>query len=182
MTQPWPEHPDATAYRQAADAFRSGDLVRLRALIDDDVVWHVPGDHAMAGDHLGAEAVLAFLDRLRAIGFTVREHDVFGNDAHVCALSEMGATRPGTEVRTRVVSVFHFRDGRQDRAMALSRRRSRVERHLRGDLSTPLARVAGHHPGYRPDIHLAAASAARYRDRDGGGDPAGRTVTWHRGR
>ena len=32
---------------------------------------------------------------------------------HVCALSEMGAHRPGTEVSTRVVSIFHFRDGRQ---------------------------------------------------------------------
>ena len=44
---------------------------------------------------------------------TLVEHDVFGNDAHVCALSEMGAKRPGTSVSTRVVSIFHFREGRQ---------------------------------------------------------------------
>jgi hypothetical protein len=43
----------------------------------------------------------------------LREHDVFGNDEHVCALSYMGAIRPGVDVETQVVSIFHFRDGRQ---------------------------------------------------------------------
>ena len=41
------------------------------------------------------------------------EEDVFGNDRHVCALSQMGARRPGLEVTTRVVSIFRFRDQRQ---------------------------------------------------------------------
>ncbi len=113
MTEPWPEHANATAYRNAAAAFRSGDISRIRALIDDEVVWHIPGDHPMAGDVTGVEALMAFLTRLGEIGFSLHEHDVFGSDAHVCALSEMGATRPGTDVSTRVVSVFHFREGRQ---------------------------------------------------------------------
>jgi hypothetical protein len=47
------------------------------------------------------------------MGFTLREHDVLGNDEHVCALSYMGAKRPGFEVEIRVTSVFHFRGGQQ---------------------------------------------------------------------
>jgi len=47
------------------------------------------------------------------VGFWLREHDVFGNDDHVCALSHMGARREGLVVETRVVSIFHFRSGRQ---------------------------------------------------------------------
>ena len=113
VTEPWPEHPNATAYRDAAAAFRAGDISRIEALIDDEVVWHIPGDHPMAGDVTGVAALMSFLARLGDIGFTLQEHDVFGSDAHVCALSEMGATRPGTDVSTRVVSVFHFREGRQ---------------------------------------------------------------------
>jgi ketosteroid isomerase-like protein len=50
---------------------------------------------------------------LGSLGFTLREHDVFGDDDHVCALSYMGARRDGLEVETRVVSIFHFRGGRQ---------------------------------------------------------------------
>jgi len=113
MTEPWPEHPNATAYRDAAAAFRAGDISRIETLIDDGVVWHVPGAHPMAGDVTGIEALMSFLTRLGEIGFWLQEHDVFGNDDHVCALSTMGATRTGTDVSTRVVSIFHYRDGRQ---------------------------------------------------------------------
>lgn len=107
------EHPNARAYRRTADAFRSGDLALLSSLIDADVVWHVPGRHAMAGDISGRESLLAWFGLLQPRGFWLSEHDVFGNDEHVCALSFMGARRDGVEVQTRVVSIFHYRDGQQ---------------------------------------------------------------------
>ena len=107
------EHPNATAYRRTADAFRAGDQAAVAALIADDVVWHVPGAHPLAGEIRGRDALMAWLDGLRPKGFWLEEHDVFGNDVHVCALSIMGARREGVEVRTRVVSVFHYRDGQQ---------------------------------------------------------------------
>lgn len=113
MTPSDEQHPNATAYRQAAAAFRAGDIEAIEALVDRDVVWHVPGDASIAGDLRGREALTTFLTRLAELGFWLREHDVFGNDAHVCALSEMGATRPGVDVSTRVVSIFHFSNGRQ---------------------------------------------------------------------
>jgi ketosteroid isomerase-like protein len=107
------EHPNAVAYRRTADAFRSGDQLLLTTLIDPDVVWHVPGTHGMAGDIVGRDRLLEWLSQLRTTGFWLSEHDVFGNDDHVCALSIMGARRDGVEVETRVVSVFHYRDGKQ---------------------------------------------------------------------
>jgi len=107
------EHPNATVYRQTADAFRSGDLAAIAELVAEDVVWHVPGNHRRAGDLVGREAVIAWLRGLDGTGFWLREHDVFGNDTHVCALSLYGARRPGVDIETQVVSVFHFRNGRQ---------------------------------------------------------------------
>lgn len=107
------DHPNAVAYRRTADAFRSGDTVLLASLLDPDVVWHVPGSHVMAGDVCGRDALLRWLGELAPRGFWLREHDVLGNDEHVCALSIMGARRDGVDVQTRVVSVFHYRDGRQ---------------------------------------------------------------------
>jgi ketosteroid isomerase-like protein len=62
---------------------------------------------------VGRERLLEFLARLGPLGFTIREHDVFADDEHLCALSFIGARREGLEVETRVVSVFHFRDGQQ---------------------------------------------------------------------
>jgi hypothetical protein len=106
-------HPNAVAYRKAADAFRSRDLDAIAELVAHDVVWHVPGSHSMAGDIIGRDALIAWLEKLTASGFWLREHDVFANDDHVCALSYMGTRREGIEVETYVVSIFHFEDGRQ---------------------------------------------------------------------
>lgn len=107
------EHPNATTYRVTADAFRAGDLALIESLVDEDVVWHVPGHHPSAGDILGRDALLAWLAGLPELGFWLTEHDVFANDEHVCALSTMGARRAGVDAETRVVSIFHFRNGRQ---------------------------------------------------------------------
>ena len=106
------EHPNALAYRRTADAFRAGDLGALRLLFDAEVVWHIPGHSFRAGEFRGLDAVIELLRGLPA-GFTLLEHDVLGNDEHVVALSYMGVRRPDLELETRVVSVFHFRDGRQ---------------------------------------------------------------------
>ncbi len=67
----------------------------------------------MAGDIVGREALLEWLARLPAMGFWLDEHEVFANDEYVCAISTMGARRERVDVRTRVVSVFRYRDGQQ---------------------------------------------------------------------
>jgi ketosteroid isomerase-like protein len=107
------EHPNVVAYRRTADAFRARDFDVIRSLVAADVVWHVPGGHPMAGEIHGLDDLVAWLSRLSELGFTLREHDVLGSDEHVCALSYMGAQRPGVDVEIRVTSVFHFRDGQQ---------------------------------------------------------------------
>jgi hypothetical protein len=55
------DHPNATAYRRTADAFRAGDREALAALIDEDVVWHIPGSGPMAGDIHGHGALFPVL-------------------------------------------------------------------------------------------------------------------------
>jgi len=107
------DHPDAIAYRRTADAFRAGDLDLVKALIAPEVVWHVPGDHRMAGTIEGREALVAWLAQLEHTGFWLVEHDVFASDQHVCAISTMGARRNRVDAQTRVISIFLYRDGQQ---------------------------------------------------------------------
>ncbi len=107
------DHPNATAYRKTVEAFRAGDLATVETLIDADVVWHVPGHHSRAGDIRGRAALITWLAGLGEVGFWITEHEVFGNDRYVCALSQMGGRRSGHESESRVVSIFHYLDGRQ---------------------------------------------------------------------
>jgi ketosteroid isomerase-like protein len=110
------EHPNATAYRRTADAFRAGDRETLAALIHEDVIWHIPGSSLLAGDIDGRDALFRFFDRLREVTegtFTIAEHDLLGSDEHVVALSTWSGVREGTPVSVGVVGVFHYRDGRQ---------------------------------------------------------------------
>ena len=45
--------------------YLGGPVEPVAALLAEDVVWHVPGDNAIAGDHRGREAVLAYFTRRR---------------------------------------------------------------------------------------------------------------------
>jgi hypothetical protein len=63
------EHPNAVAYRKAAEAFRAGNLQAIETLVAEDIVWHVPGDHPMAGDIQGRQALLEWLGRVPGLGF-----------------------------------------------------------------------------------------------------------------
>ena len=71
------DHPNATAYRRTADAFRAGDREALAVLVNEDVIWHIPGSGSMAGDIHGREALFRFFDRLRDVTegtFMLKEH------------------------------------------------------------------------------------------------------------
>jgi uncharacterized protein len=109
-------HPDAVAYRRTADAFRARDMDTLAQLFDEDVVWHVPGTSALAGDINGRVALWQWFDRLHEVTggtFTLEDHDILATDDHVVALNVMSATMDGVPVRVQVANVMHFRNGRQ---------------------------------------------------------------------
>jgi len=55
------EHPNVAAYRRTADAFRARDFDAIRSLVAENVVWHVPGRHPMAGEIRGLDELVAWL-------------------------------------------------------------------------------------------------------------------------
>jgi len=52
--------------------FRTGDMATLKAeVLAEDVVWHLPGHHPLAGVKHGVDEVLAFFGALRKLGAQV---------------------------------------------------------------------------------------------------------------
>ena len=102
---------------RAQNAFYSGgpadDLV---ALLTEDVVWHVPGDNAIAGEYAGRPAVMAYFDRRRAFATdSLRLHPaelLAGDGPHVAVLTDGTATVAGRPRRWSTVGLYRVRDGR----------------------------------------------------------------------
>lgn len=87
----------------------------LRDLLAEDVVWHVPGASAIAGEHRGVEAVLAYMDARRRImdgSFRVAVHGAAVIAGRVVRLAGGTAVRDGREVAWETVNVFRVVSGR----------------------------------------------------------------------
>jgi ketosteroid isomerase-like protein len=102
---------------EAQGAFYAGGPAEpLRALLDDDVVWVVPGSNAIAGDYRGVDDVMAYFARRRELAArTFRMHPgdlLTGDGDRVAALTDGTATIGGVERRWSTVGLYRLRDGR----------------------------------------------------------------------
>ncbi len=53
--------------RSQSAMYRGADSDAVRDLVTPDVVWHVPGESVISGDHRGRDAVSQYFERRRAI-------------------------------------------------------------------------------------------------------------------
>jgi ketosteroid isomerase-like protein len=85
-------------------------------LLSDDVVFHVPGTGANAGDHRGREGVFAFIEqaaRLTGCTLRFRLHDVLVGDKYAAAVATYRATRPNrAPLENNLVQLMRVEDGR----------------------------------------------------------------------
>jgi 2'-5' RNA ligase len=87
----------------------------LRDVLSANVVWHVPGASAIAGEHRGVDAVLEYMDlrrRMTDSTFRVTVHGTAMIAGRVVQLAGGRALREGSEVVWETVGVFRVADGR----------------------------------------------------------------------
>jgi ketosteroid isomerase-like protein len=96
--------------------YAGGDDAPLRALLTEDVAWHVPGDNAIAGVYTGIEEVMAYVGRRRDLaGRTFRMHPgevLSGDGEHVAVLTDGTATIDGVQRRWSTVGLYRLRGER----------------------------------------------------------------------
>ena len=109
------EHPNAALIRRGYDAFAKGDMDTINEIFADDIVWHISGRSALAGDYKGKNEVFGFFGQLgeRSAGtFSIDVHDVLANDEHVAVLTRERAERDGKSLDVNFVHVWHVSDGK----------------------------------------------------------------------
>jgi ketosteroid isomerase-like protein len=110
-----PESATLRAFRAFARAqsamYRGADSDAVRDLLTPDVVWHVPGESVISGDHRGRDAVLQYFERRRAIAggamaIVVGEQLVSGDV--VVQFADGEVERDGDRLSWRTVGVYRM--------------------------------------------------------------------------
>jgi uncharacterized protein len=100
------------AFARAQGAmYRGGDRDAVRERLTPEVIWHVPGDNAIAGDHRGRDAVMAYFDRRRALAggaMTILPSERLIRDDTVVQFADGQLERDGERLRWRTVGVYRF--------------------------------------------------------------------------
>lgn len=88
----------------------SGDA--LRVLLDEEVLWRVPGDNAIAGTYCGIEEVIRYFTRRRELArgtFRMHRRDVLtGHGDWVAALTDGTARVNGENRLWSTVGLYRF--------------------------------------------------------------------------
>src|SRR4051794_19348888 len=79
-----------------AELYAGGRDDPVRAVLTEDVAWHVPGDNAIAGDYAGIDAVMAYFARRRDLAdgtFRMHPGDVLAGDGPRVAVLTDGSAQ-----------------------------------------------------------------------------------------
>jgi ketosteroid isomerase-like protein len=93
-------------------AFAAGDLARLSELFTEDVIWHTPGHHQLAGVFRGQQAVFAMFGQLAQLTdgtFEAHVNTILADDEIGFAWITTSATRGERTLDVTTANVFHFR-------------------------------------------------------------------------
>jgi ketosteroid isomerase-like protein len=107
-------HPNEELLRREYEARAGGDDRALAEVFARDVVWHVPGRNAIAGEYRGVDQVIEYVRRRRELAegtFEITVHDVLANDEHGLVIATGRATRGGNAFQWRAHGLHRFRDG-----------------------------------------------------------------------
>lgn len=114
MVQTAQENPNVALLERSYQSFAAGDVPAALELLGDDIVFHVPGDSLLAGDHSGKPAVGAAFGRFKEMSggtFKLQPREIFANDDYGTVLSETTAARHGKTLAEQPVQVWRFEDG-----------------------------------------------------------------------
>jgi uncharacterized protein len=104
------EHPHVALVRRGYEALARGDMDAMSEIASNEVEFHIPGDHPLAGDYKGSDAYRRYYRRLMEAtsgGYRVElEHVFMDGRGHVIAVHRGTAERDG-RMRHQLLAVLY---------------------------------------------------------------------------
>jgi ketosteroid isomerase-like protein len=102
-------------HKAQAAFYAGGPSDPVRALLTDDVEWHVPGASEVAGSYYGFTAVMDYFAKRRDIArgtFRMYPGEVMVGEGHVAVLTDGSAVVDGVERSWSTVGLYRIRGTR----------------------------------------------------------------------
>ena len=101
--------------RRAVDAFGSGDMATLAEIFAPDLKWHIPGRSAIAGDHVGRDAVFGLFGKMATLTngtFKANALEIIGDEKGGVFITNDTGERNGKKLDVMLMLRVHIRDGK----------------------------------------------------------------------
>ena len=113
------ENPNSSLIRDFHDRqnrfYAGGEQAPARALLAEDVAWHVPGRSALAGDYRGRDEVLRYFAARRELAnatFRIAVRGVLADDERAVIFAGGRVERDGNTLEWETAGVFRIVDGK----------------------------------------------------------------------
>lgn len=101
-------------------AYGNGDLDGMRQFVSDDVEWHIPGRHKLAGTKRGIDEFTAFFALLGKAGFNAEVMILAANDTYVIDAHRGYSNTEGQNIDINWVLLYQIEDGKIKRVQNFS--------------------------------------------------------------
>lgn len=106
---------NAATMRRAVEAFGAGDMATLTEIFAPELKWHIPGRSAIAGDHIGRDAVFGLFGKLASLTngtFKVTALEIIGDEKGGVFITNDTGERNGKKLDVMLMLRVHIRDGK----------------------------------------------------------------------
>lgn len=102
------------------DAYAKGDTETLKEVVAEDVEWHIPGRHSLAGTKRGLDELGEFFKALQDAGFKAEVMILAANDNYVIDAHRGWSNTGGNDVDLNWVLLYQIIDGKIKRIQNFS--------------------------------------------------------------
>jgi uncharacterized protein len=99
----------AELHRRQGEMYEGGPVDPVVELLATDIVWHVPGNSPIAGDHRGVEEVIEYFERRRRLAggtMRMRPGELISEGDAVAQFVEGTAVLDGREVSWQTTGIY----------------------------------------------------------------------------
>ena len=106
------ENPNISIVQKFYECYASGDLEGMKTVMAEDVEWHIPGHHSLAGTKKGVAEIVAYFKLLQKANFKAEVNILSANKDYVIDCHRGYGEYDGKKIDINWVLLYQVEDGK----------------------------------------------------------------------